>query len=283
MIRILEDLKFAKYIVLEDYHYLPIEVQREVAIDLKAFHEKSDISFIVVGVWLEQNRLALYNGDLMGRVVPIEADEWTGEELFKVIEAGEQLLNIKFPEKVVSGLIAACQGNVGLLQEACHLLCDRCAVFETQGDLREVGSVEMLDHLMDRIASEQSGRYSNFIADFAQGFKNSKNEMYKWLIACVITANPIELKAGIRQSDLLSRMKRSHANAARLQQSNVAQALKNIARLQQQKRIQPVILDFNEKENRLRVVDVGLILFLSRKQKADLLGLISMELRKESS
>jgi hypothetical protein len=46
-----------QFIVLEDFHYLPEDVQRDFAVALKAFHESSRYSFIVVGVWLDENRL----------------------------------------------------------------------------------------------------------------------------------------------------------------------------------------------------------------------------------
>lgn len=87
---------FSKFIVLEDFHYLPIDTQRDFAVALKAFHEQSKLSFIIVGVWLEEGRLTVYNGDLTGRIVGINADRWTDGELREVIAAGEALLNITF-------------------------------------------------------------------------------------------------------------------------------------------------------------------------------------------
>ena len=57
-----------KFVVLEDFHYLPEDTQRDFAVALKAFHEDSPYSFIVVGVWRDQNRLVQQNGDLTGRV-----------------------------------------------------------------------------------------------------------------------------------------------------------------------------------------------------------------------
>lgn len=101
VIRILKGMDFNKYIVLEDFHYLDVDIQKAVAIELKVFHEKSNVSFIVVGVWMEQNRLILYNGDLTNRVIPINADVWTGDELREVISAGEALLNIKINDEAV--------------------------------------------------------------------------------------------------------------------------------------------------------------------------------------
>lgn len=41
--------------------------------------------FIVVGVWLDQNRLIQFNGDLTGRIVAINSDAWSVAQLREVI------------------------------------------------------------------------------------------------------------------------------------------------------------------------------------------------------
>lgn len=40
-----------KYVVLEDFHYLSTETQQDFAVALKAFHEQSHLTFIIIGVW----------------------------------------------------------------------------------------------------------------------------------------------------------------------------------------------------------------------------------------
>lgn len=50
IIRALREIEFNGFIVLEDFHYLPDETQTDFAVALKAFHENSSYSFIVVGV-----------------------------------------------------------------------------------------------------------------------------------------------------------------------------------------------------------------------------------------
>lgn len=65
----LAEIGFEKFIVLEDFHYLSDEVQQDFAVALKAFHESSNLTFIVVGVWLDENRLVEFNGDLTERVL----------------------------------------------------------------------------------------------------------------------------------------------------------------------------------------------------------------------
>ena len=97
---------------MEDFHYLPIETQKDFSVALKAFHEQSKICFIIVGVWLEEGRLTVYNGDLTGRLVGVNADLWTVDELRQVIADGEALLNISFADSFKNHLIAGCLDSV---------------------------------------------------------------------------------------------------------------------------------------------------------------------------
>ncbi|WP_454258266.1 hypothetical protein [Pseudoxanthomonas mexicana] len=52
---------------MENFHYLTDEVQQQFAFDLRAFQELG-VRFVILGVWREQNRLAQFNGDLLGKV-----------------------------------------------------------------------------------------------------------------------------------------------------------------------------------------------------------------------
>src|SRR6202022_1571728 len=96
----LKAAEFAKFIIVEDFHYLAEEVQRSMAVDLKVFHENSRLVFIIVGVWLESVRLTVFNGDLSGRISTINLDAWKTEELLEVAKRGQPLLNIIISHEV---------------------------------------------------------------------------------------------------------------------------------------------------------------------------------------
>ncbi len=103
IIAALKEVGFNKKIVLEDFHYLKTETQRDFAIELKAFHENSELCFIIVGVWLDENKLIIFNGDLTGRIVSVNADLWSAIEMEQVIKNGAELLNIGFSDGRVAG------------------------------------------------------------------------------------------------------------------------------------------------------------------------------------
>ncbi len=186
-------LNFDKIIVLEDFHYLKSEVQRDFAIELKAFHENSKYCFVIVGVWLDENKLVIYNGDLSGRVVSVNADLWSKSDLNKVIEMGAQLLNVTFSQEFKQQLLQICSDNVYLVQEACQRICYENGIIETQTNNRVIGDANDAKRLMQEIIKEQSGRYNAFITNYANGFQETALEMHKWLLYPIISATKQEL------------------------------------------------------------------------------------------
>ncbi len=194
---------FNKYIVLEDFHYLPVETQRDFAVALKAFHEQSKLCFIIVGVWLEEGRLTVYNGDLIGRIFSINADKWSHSELSEVISAGEALLNIVFTDEFKELLIANCLDSVFIVQETCYQACRKSGVAQTQsGKPKSIGSGLDVVQLIKDVVNEQTGRYNSFITQFAAGFQDTTLRMYAWLLYPVLTADVEKLEAGLRYREI---------------------------------------------------------------------------------
>lgn len=278
VIRALDLAGFNKFIVLEDFHYLSEEVQREIAFDLKAFHEKSNLVFIVVGVWLESNKLVLYNGDLAGRLVPVDADRWESEDLSKIISLGEPLLNIEFPASVKSEILSLCQGNVGVLQETCYRLCEGSNVFQYMSEMRTVGTVDLVRDIVRKIGAEQSGRYQKFLEEFSDGLSKTELEMYRWIAYILVTSSPTDLKKGFKLAPLYRKLNQVHPKRkGQLLQNNVLQALENVGKVQHKHHVNPVILDFDQTENQLRITDSGFILYIASQNRRDLIQRIGLD------
>lgn len=276
LIRVLEGMDFAKLIVLEDFHYLPADVQEEIAIDLKAFHEKSDLSFIIVGVWLEDNRLILYNGDLAGRVETVNADRWKKVDLEAVVEEGQSLLNIVFDENARDLIVERSQYNVGLVQNLCYRVCREEGIEETQEDLVQVGSVDLVESVAEETARNDSGRYHNFLREFSEGFRKTELDLYRWIMYVVVTRDINRLKRGVQLARIHKIIDRRHPRKETIYRGSIRQALERISRLQNQKRIQPVVLDFDSADNLLRVVDSEFILYLANVSRDEVLKAIEL-------
>lgn len=268
---------FEKYIVLEDFHYLPVETQRDFAVALKAFHEQSKLCFIIVGVWLEEGRLTVYNGDLTGRIFSINADKWSHAELSEVISAGEALLNIVFTDEFKEQLIANCLDSVFIVQETCYQACRKSGVGQTQsGEPKPIGAELDVVQLIKDVVNEQTGRYNSFITQFAAGFQDTTLRMYAWLLYPVLTAEVDKLEAGLRYREIRDVLGEHHPNGKELNPGNVTQALQFTASLQVKKEIKPIVLDYDQTNLRLNVVDRGFLIWLKNQERAELLELAGL-------
>lgn len=272
IIKALKQVSFHKFIVLEDFHYLPIKTQKDFSGALKAFHENSDLCFIIIGVWLEENRLGVYNGDLEGRLLPINADKWAREELEKVISDGEALLNISFAADFRNELLNSCYESVYIVQEVCHQCCISEGVYATQDTLKEIGKRIKCEDLVD----QQRGRFNSFLTQFAEGFKDTKLEMYKWILFPILMASSHEIEEGFKQSEIRHKLQDVHPSGKELNSRNVTRSLKLVASLQIKKSIKPIVLDYDQTNSRLNIVDKSFQIWLSRQNRDELLDLIGL-------
>nr|WP_299244922.1 hypothetical protein [uncultured Halomonas sp.] len=276
IIEALRGIAFQKFIVLEDFHYLSPETQRDFAIELKAFHENSDLCMVIVGVWLEENRLIVYNGDLTGRVIPIDADHWAREELRAVIEAGEELLRIALPEGFKDKLLDNSFDSVSIIQECCRRAIRSAGVFQTQEQLTEIEFDGDVRVLIKEVVDEQGGRYNAFIMNFAEGFQDTRLEMPKWLLWPILTAPIADLERGFLYADIRRSLQSAHPEGQNLNPGNITQTLQSAASLQVAKNVKPIVLDYDATTRKMSIVDRGFLIWLDNQDRDDLLELAGL-------
>jgi hypothetical protein len=118
---LLKAVKFNKRIILENFHYLEEDIQKQLSIDLRIF-EDYNILFIILGIWREKNRLSQFNGDLVDRVIEVPVEPWEKVDLARITQEGLPLLNVDFT-KVLDYIIDSCFDSVGVFQEICKESC----------------------------------------------------------------------------------------------------------------------------------------------------------------
>jgi hypothetical protein len=273
----LEEARFSKFIVLEDFHYLPIETQRRFAFALKAFHENSKFCFIVVGVWREKNRLIYFNGDLTNRVVSIDADIWTKDQLIKLIQTGEELLNIEIDQAAKDSVIVLSLDSVSIVQEACYKICEAAGINEFQKERRIIGADVDVGKIVDDIVNEQAARYLDAITNFSEGFQQTDLEMYKWLMYAILKSSIEQLEGGLRRGAVSAAIKAKHPEGNKLNEGNITQALQNAASLQVQKGIRPIIFDYDQGSRVLTVVDRSFLIWLGHQNVDELISELGIE------
>jgi len=276
VISALKEINFTKFIVIEDFHYLPSEPQQDFSYALKAFHENSRLTFIIVAVWREENRLILYNGDLTGRVIPIDADAWKEHELLEVIATGETLLNVRFPESFKISLIESSFQSVYIVQEACHRACSDAGAVETRDQMHSIETVKSAVDYVQDIVREQSGRYKSFIQNFGLGFQTTELEMYKWILYPIIISEINLLEKGLTYRTIRESIESRHPEGKRLKPGNLTQALQQLSNLQIKKNFKPFVIDYDSANLLLSIVDKGLLVWLGTQDRAELLELLDL-------
>ncbi len=83
-----------KWVILENFHYLSEQTQKQFAFDLRAFQELG-VRFVVLGVWREKNRMAQFNGDLLDRLIEVPVEPWTVADFRRVVQQGSPRLNVR--------------------------------------------------------------------------------------------------------------------------------------------------------------------------------------------
>jgi len=248
-----------KRLVIEDFQYLPKDMRKDLAVDLKLLWD-SGVYAIVVGIWAEQNTLATFNPHLLGRFAEIDV-EWTDDELAQVIEKGELALNITLADVIKNQIIRDATGNVGLLQQLLQGYCARCGIRETQQDHQTLSDRQVLSEVRQAICAPYTVRYRSFSLAMTDGPTAPEIAELKvpqrFLRVCV-EATDEELINGLPETTALERVS---AAEPRIRQSDVTMILAQLEELQDAHDISPVVLSYNPETRTVQLVDREFLFF----------------------
>lgn len=278
----LNAIHFKKWIVVEDFHYLPPETQQEFATHLKAFFDESKIRFLLIAIWIGKNRITSL-GDLTGRVVPVDADFWPDFELRQVIDRGEKALNVRFAPACKEAIVKAAEGSVYIVQSICYGICQLEEIFEKQTRSVTIGQENAIPPILEEAVAQLSAHYLSFLQAFSQGHQASRLEMYKWILYAVLAASADKLRKGLHFTELEQAIRRRHPQGSSLASGNLRNALAKVDELQWTKNIKPFVIDYDEATKRLHIVDKSFYLWRKHQKLKDLLSHIDLPARDDEA
>ncbi|WPE25772.1 hypothetical protein PshuTeo1_14810 [Pseudomonas hunanensis] len=276
VIEALRVLEFNKFFVIEEFHYLEEDVQIAFAQGLKAFHEQSKVCFIIVGVWLESDRLISLNNDLSGRVVSVDADKWLDQDIDELFKRSESLLNISFAPGFKKAVRQHGRGNVFLVQQLCMEACERQGVYFAQDSEALIAADLDVHELIKSVLDEQTGRYQKFLMEFSAGFSSTEFDLYKWMLCPLIVLEDHLLENGVTAQALRRFLERKHPQGKDIKIARLLAALNKVLELQRQKKISPIIIEFDQARNRLKIVDKGFLAWRAFQDQEELLQLADL-------
>jgi hypothetical protein len=254
-------------VILENFHYLDDEKQKQLAFDLRTFQELK-VQFVILGVWRERNRLAQFNGDLLDRVTEVPVEPWTRGEFHRVAEIGSEKLNIKFSESLRIRLVDSCFSSIGVFQELLKEICLSAGIEKTLKNQKHVDDESFLDIACEKKAGEYSVRHQRALESIAAGNVGSaakeKVPLYLtyYLVKVILQEGYDGLANGMSRNLIHERIKSIHHRPDDVRPSDMSNLLYNIAKTQAGKSISPPIIDFDQSKRMLQVVDSTFFFFL---------------------
>lgn len=275
---LLEKVNFKKFIILENFHYLSLDVQKALAFDLRSFQELA-IRFVILGVWREKNRLTQFNGDLQDRIIEVPVEPWSTQEFKEVIRIGSEKLNVQIADHIQSNLIESAFDSIGVVQELTKEVCAGAGVQETQRELKKIEDLALLETAVEKKTEDYSGRHLRALENIAEGRKTKRateDSIPLYLPYYSVKAwlhFPFEqVVKGIRREQLEEQIKKDHHRAKDVRPSDMSNLLHNFAELQSEKGIIPPIFDYDQNTRTMRIVDSTFYFFLRHVDKNKVLA-----------
>lgn len=273
-------VKSEKWIILENFHYLNDETQRQFAFDLRAFQELG-VRFVVLGVWREKNRMAQFNGDLLDRIVEIPVEPWIRADFRRVVERGSEEMNVHIADAIVERAIESSFASIGVFQELIKGVCSDAHVLETASTLQNIEDSESLTRIIHEKASDYAARHQRALEAIAAGHTSGgvKGDLPPlflpyYLVRVILEGGYDAIASGMRRNDLHDRIRAIHHRGDDVRASDMSNLLGGLANLQAVKAISPPIIDYDSQNRLLQVVDSTFYFFVKNANLQEILNTI---------
>ena len=265
---LLKIVNFKKKIVLENFHYLTEEKQRQLSFDLRSFQEMG-IIFVVLGVWRQKDKLRIYCPDLTDRVVDIAVEPWTEDEFRKVAEEGARHLNVDFTSDVIQCCIANSFGSIGVFQELVKHTCIAAGVSEWKFSAQKIADAAFAQKAIQEKADQYGATHLQALELISSGNVTHSKEKEKtplhlpyYLVCVILEMGYAGLEHGISRSDITDRIKLHHHRKDDVRASDMSNLLHNLSTLQHKKGINPPLIDYDIGKRQLYAIDSTFFFFL---------------------
>jgi hypothetical protein len=143
-----------RVIVVDDFHYVPPDVQVEIVRGLKDLVFEG-VGFIVAAVPHRAYDVVKVEKEMTGRVVQLEVGFWGDEDLKKIANSGFSALNVVVTDALITRLVNEAFQSPHLMQEFCRQLCVDNGIVETCGAPTGIGEPNW-DEFFSRLAPSAS-------------------------------------------------------------------------------------------------------------------------------
>ncbi|HGE8501453.1 hypothetical protein ACYZFV_01615 [Serratia ureilytica] len=267
-----------RFYVLENFHYLSVEVQGQLAFDLRTFEEMG-IRFIILGVWRENNRLIQFNGDLQDRMAEVPVEPWEEDDFERIAQTGEAALNISIDARIKEKIFHEAHGSVAVVQELLKKFCELSGIRTVLPEVENLNNNDHLNAAISAKVAEYSSRHVRSLESIAAGSRSRRPSedavalyLQYYLVQVLLNRTYAELKDGIERKTLQELIREIHSHPDNVRTSDVTGTLKRLPVLQTNQNIVPPLLDYDHGTRRLKIVDSTLYFFIDNCDAEDVMA-----------
>ncbi|MFK3668842.1 hypothetical protein ACI2IX_01625 [Leifsonia aquatica] len=250
-------LASGRRLVVEDVHYLSHEERRRLAYDLKTLWDFG-VFVIIVGIWSQQSLIDL-NPDLSTRVREFSLD-WNPEDLRKILERGEETLNLSIAAPIKSLLVQYSYSNAGLLQALALGLLDEAGFTSSSSTTFYLEDPDSFESAAMNLAESLNPLYQSFAKRTSAGIRKRQNStgIYAHTMAVILDQDDATLIHGVHAREIY---RQAHAREIRIQQPNLKVILRHLDELQIDPEGRGLVVTYDEGQEEVTVVDLQLLLY----------------------
>ncbi len=155
-----------RVLVIEDFHTIAPEVQRNVIRALKG-PVFEGLRVVVLGIPHREHDVVAGMIDMQGRTRTLQMPMWSKEDLKEICDKGFKALNVQPADNVVKQFCTHAFGSPNLLQKFCLRLCQKHGIEERQSKPVKVSLGERYETFFEEfVAQEANLDVTRIVADF---------------------------------------------------------------------------------------------------------------------
>lgn len=156
-------------VFIDDFHYVPSDVQAELAQQIKEAI-RNDVRFVCASVPYHADDVIRSNPDLRGRVFSIDFEYWGTETLKKIAYKGFAELGIGYRNTAIDKLVSEAAGSPQLMQYLCLNSCFELGVREkSDREVELLHDIQLHENICRRTV--QSTDYGSVVELMKEGPK----------------------------------------------------------------------------------------------------------------
>lgn len=256
-------------ILIDDFHYMPREVQTDVAKQIKEA-ARQGVKICTASVPHRSDDVVRSNPELRGRIRAIDFDYWSADHLKEIAKLGFPLLNLEIDNAALSRFATEASGSPQLMQAICLQTCFALDARTAKGTKTQVTIEPQLCHeILEETATRTD--YSSLITKCHRGPKTRGTERKEFIftdqtrgdvyraVLLALAANPPRL--GFTYS-ILSQRINNVCSSETPQPASIYQACSQISKMAIDMYPDQRVIEWDDDETIIDIVDPYFLFYL---------------------